>query len=61
VIAVVCFVAMFYYNGTIGEIFVGFLVVGYVYFLATKTQRQFSEENQQLLNEADSQQLPEHS
>lgn len=61
VIAVVCFVAMFYYNGTIGEIFIGFLVVGYVYFLATKTQRQFSEENQQLLNEADSQQLPEHS
>ncbi|WP_266095372.1 amino acid permease [Acinetobacter brisouii] len=61
VIAVVCFVAMFYYNGTIGAIFVGFVIVGYVYFLVTKKQRELSEENQQLLNEVDVQQLPEHS
>lgn len=54
IIASFCFVAMFYYNATIGAIFIGFLVVGYIYFLLTKTQRQFSEEKQQLLEHSHS-------
>ncbi|MBF7682887.1 ethanolamine permease [Acinetobacter sp. B5B] len=39
VIAVICFISMFYFNPTIGAIFIGFLVVGYIYFLTTHRQR----------------------
>ncbi|MEB3753378.1 ethanolamine permease [Acinetobacter sp. MD2(2019)] len=48
-IASLCFVAMFYFNPMIGAIFIGFIVVGYIYFLMTKAQRDSSEESQQLL------------
>ncbi|MBF7686877.1 ethanolamine permease [Acinetobacter rathckeae] len=38
-IAVICFVSMFYFNPTIGAVFIGFLVLGYIYFLLTHRQR----------------------
>ncbi len=38
-LALVCLVAMAYFNPTIGLIFLGFMAVGFVYFLLTATQR----------------------
>lgn len=46
IIATVCFISMFYFNFEIGKIFIGFLVVSYIYFLMTKKQRETSEESQ---------------
>ncbi|SDB89711.1 ethanolamine permease [Acinetobacter boissieri] len=42
VISIVCFVSMFYFNPTIGAVFIGFLVLGYIYFLLTHRQRENS-------------------
>jgi ethanolamine permease len=39
VLALVCLVAMAWFNPVIGAIFVGFMALGYAYFLATKQQR----------------------
>ncbi|GLK92183.1 ethanolamine permease [Pseudomonas turukhanskensis] len=38
-LAVVCLVAMAYFNTTIGLIFLGFMAVGFVYFMLTGAQR----------------------
>jgi ethanolamine permease len=38
-IAVICLIAMVYYNPLIAAIFVGFMVAGFIYFQATKLQR----------------------
>ena len=37
--AVVCLIALTYYNFTVALIFVAFLAIGYVYFRATAHQR----------------------
>jgi ethanolamine permease len=37
--AVVCLVTMIYYNLLVAEVFVGLMVLGYVYFLTTNTRR----------------------
>jgi ethanolamine permease len=38
-IAVICLIAMVYYNPLIAAIFVGFMMAGFIYFQATKLQR----------------------
>jgi len=38
-LALVCLVAMAWFNPVIGAIFIGFMAVGYAYFLSTKQQR----------------------
>ncbi|MDI9709001.1 ethanolamine permease, partial [Acinetobacter baumannii] len=37
--ALVCLGTMVYFNGLVALVFVGFLAVGYAYFLATRAQR----------------------
>lgn len=37
--ALVCLGTMVYFNGLVALVFVGFLAVGYAYFLATRSQR----------------------
>jgi ethanolamine permease len=39
VLAVVCLIAMLWFNALIGALFVAFMVAGYIYFLMTKNQR----------------------
>jgi len=39
VLAVVCLVAMAWFNAVIGLIFLGFMAIGFVYFLLTGHQR----------------------
>ncbi|MFT4020954.1 MAG: ethanolamine permease [Acinetobacter sp.] len=46
VIASICFIAMFYFNPVIGAIFIAFLVLGFIYFALTKTQRELHQEAQ---------------
>lgn len=38
-LAVVCLIAMLWFNALIGALFVAFMVAGYIYFLMTKNQR----------------------
>lgn len=45
IIAVICFASMFIFNPTIGAVFIGFLIVGYIYFRLTAKQRAMSEES----------------
>lgn len=46
IIALICFISMFYFNPVVGAIFVGFLIVGYIYFMLTRLQRENSLEKQ---------------
>jgi len=46
--SVVCLIAMTYYNPIVALIFVGFLAVGYAYFLATKHQRAIAPRDDQI-------------
>ena len=45
VLSVVCMVTMIYYNQLLAKLFVGLLVLGYLYFLTTKQRREASEDD----------------
>ena len=51
VLSLVCLIAMLWFNPVIGGLFVGIMVVGYIYFLATKTQRQNAPQDAMLMGE----------
>ncbi|MBT0726164.1 ethanolamine permease [Rosenbergiella australiborealis] len=41
-LSVLCFITMLWFNPVIGALFIGLMVVGYLYFLTTKVRRQSS-------------------
>ncbi len=51
VLSLVCLVAMLWFNPVIGGLFVAIMVVGYIYFLATKAQRDNAPQDSMLVGE----------
>jgi ethanolamine permease len=51
VLSLVCLVAMLWFNPVIGGLFVAIMAVGYVYFLATKAQRDNAPQDSMLVGE----------
>lgn len=50
--AIICLVAMVYYNFTVALVFVAFLAVGYIYFMLTAHQRAIAPRDEQIEAEA---------
>lgn len=42
VLSIICFITMLWFNPVIGGLFIGIMVLGYLYFLTTKVRRQTS-------------------
>ncbi len=51
VLSLVCLVAMLWFNPVIGGLFVAIMVPGYLYFLATKAQRERAPQDSMLVGE----------
>ncbi|MFW8120641.1 ethanolamine permease, partial [Klebsiella pneumoniae] len=51
VLSLVCLVAMLWFNPVIGGLFVAIMVLGYLYFLATKAQRERAPQDSMLVGE----------
>ena len=50
-LSVICLLAMLWFNPVIGALFVAFMLVGYLYFLATKAQRDRAPQDSMLVGE----------
>lgn len=49
ILAIVCLLAMLWFNKVIGGVFIGLMLIGYVYFILTKSQRDAAPEDHLLV------------